>query len=251
MTDTTNTPSGKQAAEAWSFVEAWPDIQAELARHDRRDGYTAVDVEHAEKDAALIAWNLARLTLPAKTSGTGEAAIRGRFRLIPIAPRPECCSPNTGDCCGTEGSGCGFEREVERAEKEFDAALATLPPPQAEPCTLCNALIVARNPTHYDQADLDAARVRGTILAERIAERSAPQTEQRCPECGAKGDCYCNGAAQAGSACRAPDGWVLVPVEPTRAMLDAYVTNNQRFQSARSDWAAMLAARPAPPKEQS
>jgi len=38
-----------------------------------------------------------------------------------------------------------------------------------------------------------------------------------------------------------PVGWTLVPIEPTRGMLDAYVKNGARFNSARSDWAAMLA----------
>lgn len=45
-----------------------------------------------------------------------------------------------------------------------------------------------------------------------------------------------------------PDGWKLVPIELTREMLDAYVNNDQRFHSARSDWAAMLAASPEPQK---
>lgn len=43
-----------------------------------------------------------------------------------------------------------------------------------------------------------------------------------------------------------PDGWQVVPKEPTPEMLDAYVKNNARFHSARSDWASMLAAAPAP-----
>lgn len=42
----------------------------------------------------------------------------------------------------------------------------------------------------------------------------------------------------------APEGWKLVPVEPTREMLDAYIAQAGRFSSARSDWAAMLAAVP-------
>jgi len=41
-----------------------------------------------------------------------------------------------------------------------------------------------------------------------------------------------------------PEGWKLVPVEPTQEMLYAYVAQNGRFHSARSDWAAMLAAAP-------
>lgn len=44
-----------------------------------------------------------------------------------------------------------------------------------------------------------------------------------------------------------PDGWKLVPVEPTQEMLDAYIHMQGRFSSARSDWAAMLAAAPQPP----
>jgi hypothetical protein len=46
-------------------------------------------------------------------------------------------------------------------------------------------------------------------------------------------------------AARVPDGWKLVPVEPTKEMLDAYVNNAGCFQSARSDWAAMLSAAPS------
>ena len=44
-----------------------------------------------------------------------------------------------------------------------------------------------------------------------------------------------------------PDGWKLVPVKPTQGMLDAYIRMQGRFSSARSDWAAMLAAAPQPP----
>ena len=47
-----------------------------------------------------------------------------------------------------------------------------------------------------------------------------------------------------------PAGWKLVPVEPTKDMLDAYVRLQARFNSARSDWAAMLAAAPLPPAAQ-
>ena len=43
-----------------------------------------------------------------------------------------------------------------------------------------------------------------------------------------------------------PQGWKLVPVEPTKEMIDAYCEANGRFQSARADWAAMLAATPSP-----
>lgn len=41
-----------------------------------------------------------------------------------------------------------------------------------------------------------------------------------------------------------PEGYVLVPMEPTREMIDAYVAVDARFNSARHDWAVMLAARP-------
>ncbi|NMU88370.1 hypothetical protein HGQ98_00505 [Achromobacter ruhlandii] len=44
-----------------------------------------------------------------------------------------------------------------------------------------------------------------------------------------------------------PAGWKLVPIEPTCEMLDAYVSTNSRFHSARSDWAALLNAAPAAP----
>lgn len=41
-----------------------------------------------------------------------------------------------------------------------------------------------------------------------------------------------------------PKGWKLVPMEPTREMLDAYVAQDGRFHSAREDWATMLKAAP-------
>lgn len=44
-----------------------------------------------------------------------------------------------------------------------------------------------------------------------------------------------------------PEGYVLVPVEPTKAMVRAYLEVDGRFESARADWAAMLAARPEVP----
>ena len=46
-----------------------------------------------------------------------------------------------------------------------------------------------------------------------------------------------------------PQGWKLVPVEPTRAMLDAYVNSNQLFHSAISDWKVMLATAPEAPAQ--
>lgn len=56
-------------------------------------------------------------------------------------------------------------------------------------------------------------------------------------------------AHEAKAAPAVPQGWKLVPVEPTREMLDAYLNLNARFHSARADWAAMLAAAPAPARE--
>lgn len=44
-----------------------------------------------------------------------------------------------------------------------------------------------------------------------------------------------------------PDGWVLVPLQPTIQMIDAYVSAGGRFHSARSDWAIMVANRPEVP----
>ena len=54
-------------------------------------------------------------------------------------------------------------------------------------------------------------------------------------------------AAPALEAPAAHAGWKLVPVEPTREMLDAYLEMKGLFHSARSDWAAMLAAAPQAP----
>jgi len=41
-----------------------------------------------------------------------------------------------------------------------------------------------------------------------------------------------------------PAGFVLVPVEPTQEMIESYLQNIGKFQSAKSDWAAFLAAAP-------
>lgn len=49
------------------------------------------------------------------------------------------------------------------------------------------------------------------------------------------------------------EGWVIVPVEPTQAMLDANGTSNVPAgtqwlnEDARNTWASMLAAAPNPP----
>ena len=51
-------------------------------------------------------------------------------------------------------------------------------------------------------------------------------------------------------AAMAAPGWQLVPVEPTKEMLDAYVNLAGRFQSGRSDWEAMVAAAPTPPAQE-
>ena len=51
-------------------------------------------------------------------------------------------------------------------------------------------------------------------------------------------------------AAQAAPGWQLVPVEPTKEMLDAYVNLAGRFQSGRSDWEAILAAAPTPPAQE-
>lgn len=40
---------------------------------------------------------------------------------------------------------------------------------QVEPCSVCNALIVTRNATHYDADDLKAAQVQGRIVAKQVA----------------------------------------------------------------------------------
>jgi hypothetical protein len=45
-------------------------------------------------------------------------------------------------------------------------------------------------------------------------------------------------------------GWKMVPIEPTKAMIDAYVKDSSRFFSARSDWSVMLAAAPSAPAQQ-
>lgn len=52
-----------------------------------------------------------------------------------------------------------------------------------------------------------------------------------------------------------PEGWRLVPIEPTQAMIDAVVENSFLHESrekfeiiTRSDWRDMLAAAPEAPK---
>lgn len=47
-------------------------------------------------------------------------------------------------------------------------------PQQAEPCDVCNALIVQRNATHYDADDLKAAQVRGKIIAAKLQGQAEP-----------------------------------------------------------------------------
>lgn len=44
-----------------------------------------------------------------------------------------------------------------------------------------------------------------------------------------------------------PQGWKLVPIDPTPEMINAYVNADGRFHSARSDWGVILAAAPHPP----
>ncbi|QPS81639.1 MULTISPECIES: hypothetical protein [Delftia] len=74
------------------------------------------------------------------------------------------------------------------------------------------------------------------IVLDAATEPGAPMAYLRAPAAP---------ALEAPAAPTAPDGWKLVPVEPTREMLDAYVREGGRFHSARADWAAMLAAAPA------
>lgn len=50
------------------------------------------------------------------------------------------------------------------------------------------------------------------------------------------------------SAPAVPEGYALVPIEPTEEMIEAYLRVGGGFQSAKSDWKAMLAAAPKEPK---
>lgn len=54
---------------------------------------------------------------------------------------------------------------------------------QPDPCMVCNALIVQRNATHYDEQDLAAAKVRGKIIADRLAAQVQPAEQVGEPVC--------------------------------------------------------------------
>jgi hypothetical protein len=79
-----------------------------------------------------------------------------------------------------------------------------------------------------------------------------PDCRAYAPQLGAHGNYWLEAsvraiqeeAYRAGTAAAVPDGWKVVPVEPTREMMDAYLAVRGAFQSARSDWAAFLSASP-------
>ena len=68
------------------------------------------------------------------------------------------------------------------------------------------------------------------------AEGQSPEVMRTCPECGSK-DATLPGAQPAPSV---PEGWQLVPIEPTQEMLDATSWPN----CAGTDYKKMLAAAP-------
>lgn len=121
-----------------TLVAPWPDTERQVVRVPEglfraieRAGFTVLKTQYGwelRKLGPIVAQSTthpqpAQAVEPAGAQAGG--AIRGRFRLVPIETRPSCCSPNTGDCCGVKGSGCFFNEEVARAEKEFDTALTT------------------------------------------------------------------------------------------------------------------------------
>ena len=75
----------------------------------------------------------------------------------------------------------------------------------------------------------------------------AQADQQHQGELSSDNDLQCENSHFITTSSSVPFGYKLVPVEPTQEMLDAYIHMQGRFSSARSDWAAMLAAAPQPP----
>jgi hypothetical protein len=102
-----------------------------------------------------------------------------------------------------------------------------------------------------------------TDLREKIARIISPhsfadpdRTDDRL-SCLNKADAIL-AAIPSGSGWRVPDGWALVPIEPTEAMLNAVVpwehegrlpAGCRPFPSRAQEWAVMLAAAPTPTGE--
>jgi hypothetical protein len=67
-----------------------------------------------------------------------------------------------------------WRKSVYRRGGEYGAGIPLFATPPAAavseptPCTLCNALIVERNATHYDEQNLAAAQVRGKLIAQQL-----------------------------------------------------------------------------------
>lgn len=90
---------------------------------------------------SILAASVASPAAPASPSVAqaepGEVVIpRGKYRLVPVEPRPDCCNRGldkhgraSGECCW--GGGCAHDEDVKRAEDSWIAA--TLPStPKAE-----------------------------------------------------------------------------------------------------------------------
>jgi len=100
-------------------------------------------------------------TLPMRTSVDGEPMPDGLYVWLTDYPEEGCIGP-------------------------LKSAPAPTAPaaPEAAPCDLCNALIVDRNATRCDAADLAAAQVRGEILAKRVTEQLDQQPLSQMPPVG-------------------------------------------------------------------
>lgn len=78
----------------------------------------------------------------------------------------------------------------------------------------------------------------GNVVVENIGVIDGPFIVERA-----------NAALSQPGAQAVPEGWKLVPIEPTEAMMDAHFATHARadtvFAEVKDIWAAMLAASPA------
>ena len=91
------------------------------------------------------------------------------WRLVPVEPTAEMIRALDDVHCAS------YLWPVRAYKAMIDAAPAA--PQQAEPCDVCNALIVQRNATHYDADDLKAAQVRGKIIADKLHPPAPQQSD--------------------------------------------------------------------------
>lgn len=66
------------------------------------------------------------------------------------------------------------------------------------------------------------------------------------PECQCPSEDLCQETPAAAPAPAAPQGWKLVPIEPTKAMQQVQTWDFNRFYSPKEIWQNMLATTPSP-----